>query len=530
MAPSRITRRGFLEGTLAAVGAGAALAPRGAATFARAAAIVQSEAARPAIAQGIAAGDVTTDRAVIWSRTDRPARMLVEYATTEKFENPLRRTGPAALESTDFTSRLVLTELPPGQRIFYRVQFQDLTDLRAWSEPVAGSFRTPALGQPSRDVTLAWSADTVGQGWGINPDWGGLRLYETMRRAAPDVFIHCGDTIYADQPVVSEVKLDDGTIWKNLVTEAKSKAAETLDDYRGAYKYNLQDEHMRRFNADVPQIVLWDDHEVRDNWYELRDLSKDERYKIKSMALIAARGRQAFLEFNPIGISAEDRDRIHRTVPYGPLVEVFALDLRSHKIRNTENRQTSLGPESRVLGEAQLAALKARLQASTATWKVMACDLPLGLIVRDGPALYEAVANADPGPPLGRELEIADLLRFIQSRQIRNVVWITADVHYCAAHHYDPARAKFTDFDPFWEFVAGPLNAGTFGPNTLDATFGPEARFVGVPKAMKGNRPPSDGFQFFGTMRIDARTRAMTVRLHDLSGKVLFTQELGPAA
>ena len=52
-------------------------------------------------------------------------------------------------------------------------------------------------------------------------------------------------------------------------------------------------------------------------------------------------------------------------------------------------------------------------------------------------------------------------------------------MHYCAAHHYDPSRATFTEFDPFWEFVAGPLNAGTFGPNALDATFGPEVRFSG---------------------------------------------------
>ena len=73
--------------------------------------------------------------------------------------------------------------------------------------------------------------------------------------------------------------------------------------------------------------------------------------------------------------------------------------------------------------------------------------------------------TATAAPPLGRELEIADLLRFIKTRRIRNVVWITGDMHYCAAHHYDPARARFTDFDPFWEFVAGPLHAGTFGPN-----------------------------------------------------------------
>jgi len=109
---------------------------------------------------------------------------------------------------------------------------------------------------------------------------------------------------------------------------------------------------------------------------------------------------------------------------------------------------------------------------------------------------------------------------------VKNVVWITADVHYCAAHHYDPARARFTEFDPFWEFVAGPLNAGTFGPNVLDATFGPEAKFIGIPPGMKGNRPPSDGFQFFGTLTADARHRSLTARLHNLAGDILYTIEL----
>ena len=66
-------------------------------------------------------------------------------------------------------------------------------------------------------------------------------------------------------------------------------------------------------------------------------------------------------------------------------------------------------------------------------------------------------------------------------------------MHYCAAHHYHPTRARFTEFDPFWEFVAGPLHAGTFGPGTLDATFGPEVKFNGIPPGMKPNRPPSEG-------------------------------------
>lgn len=479
--------------------------------------------------QGVASGDVTIGRAVVWSRTDRPARMVVEYSTTEAFRTVLQRIGPAALESTDFTARVVLTDLPAAQRIFYRVRFQDLADLRAWSEPQTGSFRTPPEQAPQRDVTIAWSADTVGQGWGINTEWGGLRLYETISRSEPDLFIHCGDTIYADGVLQPEVTLDDGTVWRNVVTEAKSKVAESLDDYRGNYKYNLLDQHMRRFNAAVPQIAIWDDHEVRDNWYETRDLTQDARYTTKSVALLAARAKQAFLEFNPVADIALDPGRIWRTVAYGPLVDVFALDLRSYRAANSDNLQASLTPDARLFGAAQLAGLKAQLAASRAVWKVIASDLPIGLIVRDGEKHFEAVANGEPGGPLGREHEIADLLRFIRDRGVRNVVWITGDVHYAAAHHYDPARARFTEFEPFWEFVAGPLHAGTFGPNTLDPTFGPEVRYNAVPAGMKGNRPPSDGRQFFGTLRVDARTRALTATLRDLSGKALFNVEL-PAA
>ena len=485
------------------------------------------------MAQGIAAGDVSAGRAIVWSRADRAARMFVEYSTTGSFTDLRRVPGPAALESSDFTARTVLTGLPPGQRISYRVLFQDLADIRNWSEPQTGSFNTPPdprqlERRPAKNVKIAFSADTVGQGWGINREWGGLRLYETMRRAEPDVFVHLGDTIYADQPLQVDVKLDDGSAWTNVVTEAKSKAAETLDEYRGNYQYNLLDEHMRRFNAEVPQVVIWDDHEVRDNWYLERDLSRDTRYTVKSVALLAARARQAFFEYNPVPLLGDDPDRVDRTIPYGPLVEIFSLDMRSYRGPNSENRQPTLDQSSALMGAAQVARLQERLAASRATWKVIASDLPLGVIVRDFPSHFEAVANADDGPPLGRELEIAGLLRFIRDRRIRNVVWITADVHYCAAHHYDPSRARFTEFDPFWEFVAGPLHAGTFGPNDLDGTFGPEVKFTGIPPGMKPNRPPSAGLQFFGTLTIDARTRALTARLHDLSGKAIYSVELEP--
>jgi alkaline phosphatase D len=324
------------------------------------------------------------------------------------------------------------------------------------------------------------------------------------------------------------VKLDDGSIWKNVVTEAKSKVAESLDDYRGCYRYNYLDEHMRRFNADVPQIVMWDDHEVRDNWYWERRQDDDARFKEKSVAVLAARARRAFFEYAPLPLVGDDPERVYRSVRLGPLVEIFALDMRTYKGANSENRQPSMDAASAIFGPAQLQWLKTSLRASTAVWKIVAADLPLGMIVRDGPGKYEAVANAEPGAPLGRELELAALLRDLKRHRVANVVWITADVHYCAAHHYDPSRAAFTDFLPFWEFVAGPLHAGTFGPSELDKTFGPDAKFVGIPPGMKPNRPPSDGLQFFGLLRANARTHALTAELRDLAGKTLYSVELPP--
>jgi alkaline phosphatase D len=200
--------------------------------------------------------------------------------------------------------------------------------------------------------------------------------------------------------------------------------------------------------------------------------------------------------------------------------------MRSYRGPNTANDQAAPGPDTAFLGTAQIRWLKEALLASNATWKVIAADMPIGLIVPDG-ELFENLANGD-GPPRGRELEIADLLRFIRDNRIANVVWLTADVHYTAAHRYDPDRAQFQDFAPFWEFVSGPLNAGTFGPNQLDDTFGPQVVFQKAPPEGQANLPPSAGLQFFGQVDIDGASEVMTVRLKDLSGATLFTQVLEP--
>src|SRR5262249_23660831 len=216
----------------------------------------------------------------------------------------------------------------------------------------------------------------------------------------------------------------------------------------------------------------------------------------------------------------------------GPALDVFVLDRCSERGPNGPGRETAPGEATTLFGPAQLAWLKAALVASRATWKVLVLGQPIGLLILDDyknpGAGYEPIATGA-GPPAGRELEIAELLRFTRDHGVRNLVFLPADVHYAAAHHYDPARARFKDFVPFWEFVAGPLHAGTFGPNALDDTFGPKVVFNSVPDNQPQNAPPSAGQQFFGVGRVNASSRVLTIELRNTGGQKLYSVELPPA-
>jgi alkaline phosphatase D len=470
---------------------------------------------RPRLTCGVQSGDVCDGSAMVWTRADRAARLRVEYSTVESFKTLVGAASSDALPDRDFTAKLLLEGLPPDQDIFYRVLPEDGNGLAG--EMQTGHFRTaPAR---KRSISFVWSGDTAGQGWGIDPSRGGMRTYRTMLANRPDFFIHSGDHIYADCPVPSELKLPDGGVWRNVVTEEKSVVARTLAQFRGNYKYNFLDENLRAFNAQVPMLAQWDDHEVADDWSPI-GTADETGYTEDGKSRLVERARRAFFEFMPIREVPEQAGRVYRRIGYGPLLDVFLIDMRSYR-DSTWNRRDDPG-EAFILGASQLAWLKRELAASDAIWKVIAADLPIGLVSTD------AIALGD-GPPERREHEIADLLSFMKRAGIRNAVWLTADMHYTAAHHYDPNRAMFTDFEPFWEFVSGPLHAGSWAPGALDNTFGPAAMFQkGCAEGQGENLAPCFGLQFFGRVDIDGRSGVMTVTLKDVDDRALWSVDIEP--
>jgi alkaline phosphatase D len=282
----RISRRRFLKSATAAGGAlGLTAMP-----------YLSRAGDRPQITHGVQSGDVGVDGGVVWARADRPSQMIVEVATTESFNNARTLPPIAALPESDYTAKMLLENLPAGQDIFYRIKFRDLSHVNLSSEPVVGRFRT-APGD-RRDVSFVWGGDVAGQGWGINPDDGGMFTFATMRKHRPDFLLHSGDTIYADGIIAAEVKLPDNKIWKNVTIPEKAKVAETLDEFRAAHKYNFLDDNLRAFNAEVPIFVQWDDHEVMNNWSASKEIPA--AYKVRDISLLAARSARAFHEMYPM--------------------------------------------------------------------------------------------------------------------------------------------------------------------------------------------------------------------------------------
>ena len=489
-------------------------------------------------------GDVTANRAIIWTRSDRSSRFAVQVSTSPNFGRDTRTIFGGNLDAaTDFTGQVDVKNLRPGTKYYYRIGSpvggKNIRELRGLGKKPAvqisgqGSFQTAPRHNESKTVRFAWVADLAGQGWGRNPEFkiksfdgetiqGGYVVFDVIRKFQPDFAVFQGDMIYPDNAIPATKEIPSaigGGTWINEPN--KDFVAITLDEYRANWKYNLGDEKFQRFLAETPIYVEWDDHEVTNNWYPGEILPSGEPYNGLSVDILAARAAQSLFEYNPI----RGTD-LFRSFQHGKHLEVFLVDERSFRDENPRNSDPN-GIE--MLGQEQFEWLKQALKKSKATWKVIATHDPF-TIVTGGENDRDSWGQNDPAV-LGRELQLRDLLFFLKNQGIKNVVSITADVHFAAAIYADPERAVFKDFNPFWEFVIGPINSGAFGPGQLDPSFGPEYKFVQGPATfdLPANLPPSNPeTQFFGLVEVDGQTAEFKAQIRDITGKLVYEKVLYP--
>ncbi|HEY6639221.1 MAG TPA: alkaline phosphatase D family protein, partial [Nitrospiraceae bacterium] len=215
--------------------------------------------------------------------------------------------------------------------------------------------------------------------------------------------------------------------------------ATTLADYRARHRYQRGAEALRRFLETTPICVIWDDHEVRN------DFAGPFESQMPA-------GRQALREYWPIRAAADDPDRLYRTVRAGADLEVFILDTRQYRSRNVDRD----GPAKTMLGEQQLEWLLSGLIESSATWKVIVTSVPLS-VSKGGKAGVSGNDGWAGGPSIqGFERERQVIVDYILSRGVKNVVFLAGDIHSVQANAYDPNGDGTPDFH---EFVVGPLSA-----------------------------------------------------------------------
>jgi alkaline phosphatase D len=474
------------------------------------------------ISHGIASGDVTDKSAIIWSRVNnQPAQMNIEYDTNANFTNPLSKTAQAN-STTDFTAHAKLDGLKPDTQYYYRVWFtgsdinnnntnsnNNLSATSSIAEQVeVGTFRTaPSFNMTtnsSSPISFIWSGDLGGQSYCRNADEGGYSIFKSMQSLNPNFFIANGDMIYADGacpaqgPIFFNNTSNQNITWTNIPGNFKSLADPLVDwnnitEVRSIFldhwKYNRNDTYFKEFLRNVSMYSQWDDHEIINDfgskwpYWNLFSVNRE------GYPNIAKEGRNAFLYYSPLDIdnnddnnndTANDHDKpIYRSFNWGKDLDLFLIDARSYRSQN-HLADTPDGNKT-MLGDEQLEWLKQELSNSNATWKVISSDVPISIptgsnasiLGRDGWANGNETNNYS--YYTGFERELTNLFRFIDEQDIKNIVFITTDVHFPAFIKYNFDLDNDGNMTEIYELVSGPLSAIRLGVPfpILDGTFNP---------------------------------------------------------
>jgi alkaline phosphatase D len=284
---------------------------------------------------------------------------------------------------------------------------------------------------------LLWSGDLGANNYCRDVE-DGYAIFRAMARHRADLFLFVGDTIYADQPCGVRPHLPGADY-----------IATSLGEFHGKHRYNRADPALQAFFRTTGVFATWDDHEVRNN------------FAGPSEPLMPV-GLQAMLDYWPIQGPADEPRRLYRSVRWGRHVEVFILDTRQYRTANAEPD----GPEKTMLGTAQRAWLLRGLATSDATWKLVVTTVPLGMFTGGRHSDSWSSANVfgfARTSPTGYRYERDFLLRFVRDHAIRNVVFVSGDVHHAELIRHEPTPG-FT----VHELIAGPLAARQGYPRFLD--------------------------------------------------------------
>ena len=206
---------------------------------------------------------------------------------------------------------------------------------------------------------------------------------------------------------------------------------QTLAEYRAKYRLYKSDEDLRAMHAAHPFVAVWDDHEVEDNYAGRNpgDETQQRRVPFAARQGAAYRSFYEFMPFMPVTGNPLKGHDLYRRLPLGANAELFLLDERQYRDEQPcgdaffEPCPEAESEPRRFLGRTQLDWLKNGLRDSGATWKLVGNQL----MIMSFELAQGAQITKDSWDGYG--VERRELMTHIASRGIRDVSFLTGDIH-----------------------------------------------------------------------------------------------------
>jgi alkaline phosphatase D len=412
--------------------------------------------------EGVMSGEPTPSAITLWTRlaeAEGTVGVDLEVATDRTFRHVVAHKRLSTSAAVNHSVKSRITGLKPHEQYYYRFA-------TATKDGPVGRFRTSLPADSLQPVRFAfWSCQDYTHGF--------YNAHERMASEDLDFVVCLGDYIYdetyhtvKDGTAVRDDKVGRAQQASGQAGIDYTRAAETLQQYRDKYALYRSDASLRKVHARFPTIMLWDDHEVQDNYAGGAPdggLPPSHHYSKKRQAA----AYKAFFEAMPYAPPAGEPRRIYRRLQFGRTVDLLIMDQRQY--RANQPCDDAIGVPAcadydqprAFLGTRQMNWLKSKLNGSKAAWKVLANEVTIMPTRVLGGAFFGF--DSWDGYPQERE----NLLTFIRDRQIKDVVFVTGDIHTFIA---GDVRTNAGMGDPAaLEFVGGSITSSGLGETDLPA-------------------------------------------------------------
>lgn len=361
---------------------------------------------------GVASGDPTSSRVVIWSRftPGSPEDVIpVEWviSTDPLFDRIVQRGFTSTGSASDYTIKVDVGGLRAATTYFYRFI------VRGANSP-AGRTRTLPSGSASR---LRFAVASCS-----NYPYGFFNAYRLIaNRSDLDCVLHLGDYIYE----YANAEYGDGTPTNRLPDPPNETV--TLGDYRRRYAQYRSDPDLQEVHRQHPFIVVWDDHEsANDAW---KDGAQNHQAPNEGdWAARRAASAQAWFEWMPVRENVYENGNIYRTFRFGDLADIIMLDTRlaGRDQQVPPANPAWAAPNRTLLGAEQESWLFRQLNVSAARgarWRLIGQQTMMGQLFNPNGQPF----NTDQWD--GYLASRTRVLEYLNANSIGNVTVLTGDIH-----------------------------------------------------------------------------------------------------